>query len=199
MKKMVNVILAAAAVLALAVPAMAADKLIVKNAAGTSNVFTVQDGGNVGFNYATPRYAADVVSVGSVNTSQLHFSLTGADSGGYITSVAENNFFISSGAVFKAGVWTQTSADGKSVFFGSGAAGFTAYLNQGATLGGPVTAAAKFRVTYDGKMGVGTLTPTSALHVVGLPTYADNAAAITGGMTAGAFYRTATGVVMVTY
>ena len=41
-----------------------------------------------------------------------------------------------------------------------------------------------------GNVGIGTTSPTSALQVVGLPVYANNAAAITGGLTAGAFYRT---------
>lgn len=41
-----------------------------------------------------------------------------------------------------------------------------------------------------GRVGIGTTNPTSKLQVIGLPTYADNAAAITGGLTAGAFYRT---------
>jgi len=39
-------------------------------------------------------------------------------------------------------------------------------------------------------VGIGTTDPKSKLHVTGLPVYADNAAAITGGLTAGAFYRT---------
>lgn len=51
----------------------------------------------------------------------------------------------------------------------------------------------------DGKVGIGTTTPTSKLQVVGLPTYADNTAALAGGLTSGAFYRTSTGVLMVTY
>jgi hypothetical protein len=38
------------------------------------------------------------------------------------------------------------------------------------------------------KFGVGTETPTSKIQVVGLPTYADNAAALADGLTAGAFY-----------
>ena len=42
----------------------------------------------------------------------------------------------------------------------------------------------------DGNVGIGTTAPTSKLHVVGLPAYANNAAAVTGGLTAGAFYRT---------
>ena len=50
-----------------------------------------------------------------------------------------------------------------------------------------------------GYVGIGTTSPTSALQVVGLPVYADNAAATGGGLTVGAFYRTATGVVMVVF
>lgn len=42
----------------------------------------------------------------------------------------------------------------------------------------------------NGRLGIGTNTPTSKLHVVGLPVYANNAAAVTGGLTAGSFYRT---------
>jgi hypothetical protein len=39
-----------------------------------------------------------------------------------------------------------------------------------------------------GNVGIGTTAPTSKLHVVGYATYADNAAAIAGGLTAGAHY-----------
>jgi len=47
MKQVVRIILAAAAVAALAVPAMAADKLIVKDAGGTADVFKVDDTGTI--------------------------------------------------------------------------------------------------------------------------------------------------------
>jgi hypothetical protein len=45
-------------------------------------------------------------------------------------------------------------------------------------------------VKNTGEVGIGTATPTSKLQVVGLPIYANNAAALAGGLTAGAFYRT---------
>lgn len=45
------------------------------------------------------------------------------------------------------------------------------------------------RLTNTG-LGIGTTTPKSKLHVTSLPVFANNAAAITGGLTAGAFYRT---------
>jgi hypothetical protein len=49
----------------------------------------------------------------------------------------------------------------------------------------------RFYITSDGNVGINTTNPTSRLHVTGLPSYADNAAAITGGLTVGAFYHTA--------
>ncbi len=41
-----------------------------------------------------------------------------------------------------------------------------------------------------GNVGIGTVSPTSPLQVVGLPVYANNAAAVAGGLTPGEFYST---------
>lgn len=46
------------------------------------------------------------------------------------------------------------------------------------------------RINDAGYVGIGTSTPTSKLHVVGIPVYANNSAALAGGLTAGGFYRT---------
>lgn len=52
-----------------------------------------------------------------------------------------------------------------------------------------VNSSEQMRLTNTG-LGIGSSAPTSKLQVVGLPVYANNAAAIAGGLTAGAFYRT---------
>ena len=51
-------------------------------------------------------------------------------------------------------------------------------------------AGVKMSILSSGNVGIGTTTPHSSLAVVGLPVYANNAAAITGGLAAGDFYRT---------
>jgi hypothetical protein len=59
--------------------------------------------------------------------------------------------------------------------------------------------AAGFNLLNAGRIGVGTATPNSPLAVVGLPTYASNAAAITGGLVAGDCYTDGAGNVKVVF
>ena len=53
-----------------------------------------------------------------------------------------------------------------------------------------IGASEKMSIINNGNVGIGTNTPTAKLTVVGLAEHADNAAAISAGLTTGAFYRT---------
>jgi hypothetical protein len=68
---------------------------------------------------------------------------------------------------------------------GTGAGSFGIYDLTGASN--------RLFINTSGQVGIGVTSPTSKLHVVGLPTYASDAAAGTGGLTSGAFYLDASG------
>lgn len=97
------------------------------------------------------------------------------------------------GAAFTNGALMEIFVDG-AVSVGSVPSRFSIVTGSSAS-----SRAERIVVKADGKVGVGTNAPTSIFQVVGLPVYETNAAAIGGGLTAGAFYRTSTGVLMVVY
>ena len=76
------------------------------------------------------------------------------------------------------------ASGGSDIIFETGIGGTTSFIDE------------KMRIAASGNVGIATTAPTSKLHVVGLVNYADNAAALAGGLTVGAFYHTA-GVVKV--
>lgn len=156
MKKLFVVMLSAVAIMGLmVVPSFGADKLIVKDTAA-NNILRVE---------ADP--AMVNVTSGGASKSSLHFSLAGADSGGYVTSVAENNFFVSSGAAYDGGAWIQKSSDQNAVWAGSGGSGYSVFLKQGTAVGSPIvtTGALKFRIGYNGAITTQTSATLTAAGV----------------------------------
>ena len=88
-----------------------------------------------------------------------------------------------SGATTRKLIITPPTAAAASIISNSGTTAALVIKTDG---GG----ASQLYLKNDGKVGIGTNAPTAALQVVGLAEHADNAAALTAGLTAGAFYRT---------
>lgn len=96
--------------------------------------------GKTGFNVDFPKFTLDVKNADSGITSVIHITSGGGEhDGGFITSAGTNNngttsdnsnMFLSTGASFDGQGWKQESTDGKSVFYGSGPAGFRVFAQQ---------------------------------------------------------------------
>lgn len=168
---------------------------------------------NVGFGTLTPAVQVQV-------TGGTSATYTGVTSGVGLQSNSSGSGFITANNVTPADPSASTISNGANFgfngsvnnFYGMGLAAlrdsaYDMWFQTGAQNGGGYrwyTAGAgaiteRMTLTKAGRLSVGTPSPTSNLHVTGLPTYADNTAALAGGMTAGAFYRTATGELRVTY
>ena len=113
----------------------------------------------------SPAYGVDV-SGGGTSKSQLHFSLDGTDTGGWITAVGPNNFWLSSGAVWDqvAGGWVQKSSDEKAIMAGSGSAGYRVLTRSGCAVGTACATTTRMTIDYNGNVGFGRA-PNYPLHM----------------------------------
>jgi len=121
----------------------------------------------------------------SYNATGTNNSAIGYKAGSYITDGFTGNTTVSNSLFL--GYDTRAQADGQTnqIVIGSGAIGLgsnTVVLGNNSI----VTTALK------GNVGIGTTTPGSKLSIVGLPAYANNAAALAGGLVAGDLYYTDT-------
>jgi hypothetical protein len=131
---------------------------------GNSLIF--DNGTNVGIGTTSPS-----VNLQVTNTSGELFRLTN-------TTGAERLHFYTRNSASNSRIGSQNS----SLQLFSDDVGFDLILGTSNT--------ERMRITPTGNVGIGTTAPTSRLHVTGLQNFADNAAAIAGGLTVGAFYHT---------
>lgn len=119
------------------------------------------------------------------------------NSGGGILTYRNENFSAFSRAHFADRLELRSDAQAQGISFTSGKpdADMRFYT------GGDMPSNERMRITSNGDVGIGTVSPKSKLHVMGLPVYADNAAAIAASpsLTVGAFYRTSDGTLKVVY
>ena len=171
-------------------------KFTGSNSIGNSQIY--DNGTNVGIGTASPSYKLHVSGTGRfTGTTLFQSQLTVAESFG--DSVLEVG---NSGMGGNHRINIIPAGSGKDAgYYISGTP--RVYTNTGNTsitrINAPSTGIIQFetnltervRINNSGNVGIGTTNPTAKLHVVGLPNYADNATALAGGLTVGAFYHTA--------
>jgi hypothetical protein len=111
------------------------------------------------------------VRANGVARSQMHFSKDDTDTGGFLTSVLDNNFFMSSGARFDAtaGNWIQLSPDKRAVIAGSGSLGYRIFTDSGQSVSANFTPTVRLHMDYDGNLGLNQLavSGTPIQHISG--------------------------------
>ncbi|HWR89637.1 MAG TPA: tail fiber domain-containing protein [Dissulfurispiraceae bacterium] len=122
----------------------------------------------LGIGMVSPQYKLSV-SGESSNQSTLHFTNTGTDVGGWLTSVADNNFFVSSGAMWDSSAvptpgWVQKSPDTRAVMAGSGGSGYRVMTRSGCAVGAVCPVITRMMIDYDGNAGFG-IAPIHPLHM----------------------------------
>jgi hypothetical protein len=205
----IMVALLAAFVAAAPTGASAVDKLIVQDSTGTINKFVVTDTGSVnGINIVSGKIGIGTATPGSGITIDTNDQFVAQFINHYVgdTSAASAGMlFLRNtttgmplkdnrlGYILMGGIGTDGLNKNSTGIVGYAESDwaaplYPAYFAFETTQYG--ARAEKMRITGDGKVGIGTKSPTSSLQVVGIPIYANNAAAIAGNLTAGAFYRT---------
>ena len=171
-------------------------KFTGSNSIGNSQIY--DNGTNVGIGTTSPSYKLHVSGTGRfTGTTLFQSQLTVAESfGDSVLEVGNSGM----GGNHRINIIAAGSAQDAGYYI-SGTP--RVYTNTGTLtrtrINAPSTGIIQFetnltervRINNSGNVGIGTTNPTAKLHVVGLPNYADNATALAGGLTVGAFYHTA--------
>lgn len=142
-----------------------------------------------------------IVNGDSSNPGVISFAKSRADSPGSLNPSVQDND--------KVGTINFSGADGSNLFSAAringaidsspGSNDMPGRLEFLTTPSGSINPLERMRITNQGRVGIGTTSPGRLLHVdglvrlQGLPTHANNAAAIAGGLVADDVYKTATG------
>lgn len=192
--------------------AMAANKLIVKDAAGTVDKFVVTDTGKLGVNITNPTYGLHIMGTSDVTSTAGILAFPGRtlaagslkSDAPTITFIKNNDPSINSGML---------QADDRLGFFGFGTrigtsnqwlasvAAYSAglqttttsapsYLVFSTAATGSVTAAERLRILSNGNIGIGTVTANARLEVNGGVRINPIPAGTTAGTCNGAFNGT---------
>jgi hypothetical protein len=159
MKQVVRIILAAATVAALAVPAFAADKLIVKDAAGSNTVFKVDDLGKLS-TIATVALSAYLVENTNNATIRSGLRADGVQYWQLNSGTAEAGQLMYSTPAGFPGIVLYTQGWANRLNWANFGTRTSLYFQTNVNN-------TTFNVTSDDKVGIGQLVPTQKLEVNG--------------------------------
>ena len=171
-------------------------KFTGSNSIGNSQIY--DNGTNVGIGTTSPSYKLHVSGTGRfTGTTLFQSQLTVAESfGDSVLEVGNSGM----GGNHRINIIPAGSGQDAGYYISGTPRVYTNTGNTSITrINAPSTGIIQFetnltervRINNSGNVGIGTTNPTAKLHVVGLPNYADNATALAGGLTVGAFYHTA--------
>lgn len=121
---------------------------------------TILRNGNVGIGTTAPNSGLDVVNT----TSQIHFTDTLTESGGYLVSDL-GSATLSSGARWNGSAWVAVGGSPKSIT--SMTSGDIRFFTDNVADGATFTPTERMRIENSGRVGIGTTAPANLLHVVG--------------------------------
>ena len=164
--------------------------LYVGGTTSSNDVVLSRNGGGVAIGKDNPAYELDIESVGTASL-RLRGDDTGYTNAGVILEATQ------SANARGLGIFMHDDPADNEWYMGRPYAGNDRFVinRKGSVTGHDESTAddaTNNLLTLDsnGNMGIGEPNPTSKLQVIGLPSYADNSAALSGGLSIGAFYRT---------
>jgi len=124
-----------------------------------SDLMTIDSSGNVGIGTASPN-TAKLHVIGS--PTQINFN-DAVDKGGFLVSLNDDQAIVSAGAYFDGGNWKATDTTVSQIEMVDGQIRFR--YKTGLTAGDTVSWSDSMRILSDGKVGIGTVSPSARFHV----------------------------------
>ena len=158
----------------------------------------ITSAGNVGIGTSSPAAPLHILKTATgINTATTMLKLSSVDTNPalYVGFQAQRDNSAGQGLNILVTNVSGTVSEAMNIA-PTGAATFSSSINTNSDVviaKSGIISASNITLKSNGNVGIGTTTPTSKLQVTGLLVFANNADAVAGGLTSGAFYTNASG------